>query len=200
VTVARHLDVVLKWHECRAVRDFHSCNEPLPAPGPGDGAGRPRGSSGGRRGHGTYAWGARENSLASRCGLGAECNIMFGACRPRGSMARSNMLRGRSPSGHGGGRASAAMPLLDDVATSPASRRIASARQAPAPKSRLIFARTPRRIARSRQDANRGLVSGADNLVGGVPAAVRRHFKSPSRCRPTAGLEKYSLARAIERR
>src|SRR5881396_2088754 len=41
---------------------------------------------------------------------------------------------GRSPEGRGGGRASAALPLLDDATTSPASRRLASARPALAPK------------------------------------------------------------------
>src|SRR2546428_9043969 len=48
----------------------------------------------------------------------------------------------RSPTGRGGGRASAALPLLDDVTTSPASRRLASARPALAPKCQLILART----------------------------------------------------------
>src|SRR5438093_163786 len=47
----------------------------------------------------------------------------------------------RSPTGRGGGRASAALPLLDDVTTSPASRRLASARPALAPKCQLILAR-----------------------------------------------------------
>src|SRR2546428_1566950 len=51
----------------------------------------------------------------------------------------------RSPTGRGGGRASAALPLLDDVTTSPASRRLASARPALAPKCQLILARTLRR-------------------------------------------------------
>src|SRR2546428_10470092 len=50
----------------------------------------------------------------------------------------------RSPTGRGGGRASAALPLLDDVTTSPASRRLASARPALAPKCQLILARTLR--------------------------------------------------------
>jgi len=48
----------------------------------------------------------------------------------------------RSPAGRGGGRASAALPLLDDVTTSPASRRLASARPALAPKRQPILART----------------------------------------------------------
>src|SRR5881396_542669 len=48
----------------------------------------------------------------------------------------------RSSTGRGGGRASAALPLLDDVSTSPASRRLASARPALAPKCQLILART----------------------------------------------------------
>jgi len=58
-------------------------------------------------------------------------------------------LWGRNPAGRGGGRASAALPLLDDVTTSPASRRLASARPRSAagatvlaPKCQLILART----------------------------------------------------------
>ena len=47
---------------------------------------------------------------------------------------RATQPAGRSPKGYGGGRASAALPLLDDVTTSPASRRLASARPALAPK------------------------------------------------------------------
>jgi len=57
----------------------------------------------------------------------------------------------RSPAGRGGGRASAALPLLDDVTTSPASRRLASARPRStagatvlAPKCELIIARALR--------------------------------------------------------
>jgi len=46
------------------------------------------------------------------------------------------------PFGRGGGRAFAALPLLDDVTASPASRRLASARPALAPECELIFART----------------------------------------------------------
>jgi hypothetical protein len=37
------------------------------------------------------------------------------------------------------------LPLLDDVTTSPASRRLASAHPALAPKCELIFARTLRK-------------------------------------------------------
>src|SRR4030042_844116 len=48
------------------------------------------------------------------------------------------------PTGRGGGRASAALPLLDDVPTSPASRRLASARTALAPKCKLIFSQALR--------------------------------------------------------
>src|SRR5438093_11461947 len=51
----------------------------------------------------------------------------------------------RSPAGRGGGQASAALPLLDYVTTSPASRRLASACPALAPKCQLILARTLRR-------------------------------------------------------
>jgi hypothetical protein len=43
--------------------------------------------------------------------------------------------------GRGDGRASAALPLLEDVVPSPASRRLASARPALAPKCQLILAR-----------------------------------------------------------
>src|SRR5947207_8186839 len=42
-------------------------------------------------------------------------------------------------------RVSAALPLLDDITTSPASRRLASACPALAPKCQLILARTLRR-------------------------------------------------------
>src|SRR5438093_5426954 len=51
---------------------------------------------------------------------------------------------GRSPEGRGGGRASAALPLLDDVTTSPASRRLASARPALAPKCTPYFLTGPK--------------------------------------------------------
>src|SRR3989442_12335678 len=50
---------------------------------------------------------------------------------------------GRSPEGRGGGRASAALPLLDDATTSPASRRLASARPALAPKCTPYFLTGP---------------------------------------------------------
>jgi len=46
---------------------------------------------------------------------------------------------GRSPTGRGGGRASASLPLLFDVPASPASRRLASARPALAPKCNLYL-------------------------------------------------------------
>ena len=74
-------------------------------------------------------------------------------------------LGGRSPSGRGGGRASAALPLLDDVTTSPASRRLASARPALAPKCEFIFART----LRSRES---GGVFGYHRIFRFPPAAV----------------------------
>jgi hypothetical protein len=64
------------------------------------------------------------------------CQEISGAlrCRP-GS---------RSPKGRGGGRASAALPLLDDVTTLPASRRLASARPARAPKCITYFLTGPK--------------------------------------------------------
>ena len=49
--------------------------------------------------------------------------------------------RGCRPAGCGGERASAALPLLNDITISPASRRLASARPALAPECELIFAR-----------------------------------------------------------
>src|SRR5436309_6445361 len=51
---------------------------------------------------------------------------------------------GRSPEGRGGGRASPALPLLDDATTSPASRRLASARPALAPKCTPYFLTGPK--------------------------------------------------------
>src|SRR5436189_1666554 len=64
---------------------------------------------------------ARSERRASRCGV-----------ERAGTQASGPA--GRSPEGRGGGRASAALPLLDDATTSPASRRLASARPALAPK------------------------------------------------------------------
>ena len=52
----------------------------------------------------------------------------------QGASNKASGPAGRSPEGRGGGRASAALPLLDDDTTSPASRRLASARPALAPK------------------------------------------------------------------
>ena len=52
----------------------------------------------------------------------------------QGASNKASGPGGRSPEGRGGGRASAALPLLDDDTTSPASRRLASARPALAPK------------------------------------------------------------------
>src|SRR5207249_10346731 len=56
----------------------------------------------------------------------------------------------RSPGGRGGGRASAALPLVDDVTTSPASRRLASARPALAPKCTPYFLTGPQGVDRRR--------------------------------------------------
>src|SRR5438874_13178462 len=63
------------------------------------------------------------------------------ATQPAGTAPRSPV--GRSPEGRGGGRASAALPLLDDITTSPASRRLASARPALAPKCTPYFLTGP---------------------------------------------------------
>ena len=52
----------------------------------------------------------------------------------QGASNKASGPAGRSPEGRGGGRVSAALPLLDDDTTSPASRRLASARPALAPK------------------------------------------------------------------
>src|SRR5205809_2504123 len=70
----------------------------------------------------------------------------------------SNAARGpagRSPEGRGGGRASAALPLLDDVTTSPASRRLASARPALAPKCTPYFLTGPNLARHSRNSPRR---------------------------------------------
>src|SRR3989442_9884031 len=71
----------------------------------------------------------------------------------------------RSPTGRGGGRASASLPLLDDVTTSPASRRLASARPALAPKCQVILARTLRAP------------------TGGAPTGFRRQLRHCERGR-----------------
>ncbi len=47
------------------------------------------------------------------------------------------------PSGSGFARASAALPLLDDVTASPASRRLASARAKPGTRPFLILGQAP---------------------------------------------------------
>jgi ABC-type nitrate/sulfonate/bicarbonate transport system permease component len=87
-------------------------------------------------------WGSRKNTSASCCDPRNKYIIKSGACRPSGNTPRLNIPAGRNPSGRGGGLASAALPLLDDVIISSASRRLASVRPALAPKCRLIFART----------------------------------------------------------
>src|SRR5947199_2900182 len=69
-------------------------------------------------------------------------------CVPRSAGAvckeRATPPAGRSPEGRGGGRASALLPLLDDATTSPASRRLASARPALAPKCTPYFLTGPK--------------------------------------------------------
>src|SRR5438874_264022 len=86
-------------------------------------------------------------------------------------------LCGRSPEGRGGGRASAALPLLDDATTSPASRRLASARPALAPKCTPYFLTGPYCLNRS-----------SSRLRGGLGAAfttkTRRHKESSRLTRP----------------
>src|SRR5205809_6901011 len=102
----------------------------------------------------------------------------------------------RSPAGRGGeGRVSAALPILDDITTSPASRRLASARPALAPKCQLILARTlrappPRRwwTLHFRPDdssasglphvfLSEDLVCQDDGFPGGGKARVRRDLQ-----------------------
>jgi hypothetical protein len=63
---------------------------------------------------------------------------------------------GRSPEGRGGGRASASLPLLDDDTASPASRRLASARPALAPKWTCYYVTDPKPVVAGWQD---GLVN-----------------------------------------
>jgi hypothetical protein len=58
------------------------------------------------------------------------------------------------PKGRGGGRASALLPLLDDVPASPASRRLASARPALAPKCHLYSLTGPYPIFKDHNDFN----------------------------------------------
>ncbi len=82
--------------------------------------------------------GSRKNNLAFCCGSHAQLNhnrqaaMVCWAWEPQPCGAR----RPR--------RVSAALPLLDDITTSPASRRLASACPALAPKCQLILARTLR--------------------------------------------------------
>src|SRR5947208_12205604 len=82
------------------------------------------------------AKGSRKNNLAFCCGSHAQLNhnrqaaMVCWAWEPQPCGAR----RPR--------RVSAALPLLDDITTSPASRRLASACPALAPKCQLILART----------------------------------------------------------
>ena len=72
----------------------------------------------------------------------SESLMKFRALSPsRKNPVRPSVKLVTSTQSRGGGRASAALPLLDDVTTSPASRRLASARPALAPKCQVIFAR-----------------------------------------------------------
>src|SRR5881296_3062692 len=77
---------------------------------------------------------ARVRSYESLCALRARQEIRCTFCC---------WPAGRSPEGRGGGRASAALPLLDDATTLPASRRLASARPALAPKCTPYFLTGP---------------------------------------------------------
>ena len=79
----------------------------------------------------------------------------------QGASNKASGPAGRSPEGRGGGRASAALPLLDDDTTSPASRRLASARPALAPKCKRYSLTDPKGVGtkhlpagRSRQSAH----------------------------------------------
>jgi hypothetical protein len=58
------------------------------------------------------------------------------------------------PLGSGFAQASAALPLLDDVTASPASRRLASARAKPGTRPLLILGQAPSREAESRTAAD----------------------------------------------
>jgi len=111
-------------------------------------------------------WGSRNNNLAFCCGRRRNSNIMPDACQARPNMPQIKILSGRNPLGRGGGRASAALPLLDDVATSPASRRLASARPALAPKCQLIIARTLSEVWLPRS----GISWRCSRLPAGLPA------------------------------
>src|SRR6266511_3710878 len=80
--------------------------------------------------------GSRKNNLAFCCDSHAQLNhnwqtaMVCRAWQPQPCGARLPR------------RVSAALPLLDDITTSPASRRLASACPALAPKCQLILART----------------------------------------------------------
>src|SRR5207249_2582347 len=81
--------------------------------------------------------------LAPRpAGKARATSIPAAVCKERATQPAG--LRAASPEGRGGGRASAALPLLDDATTSPASRRLASARPALAPKCTPYFLTGPK--------------------------------------------------------
>src|SRR5205823_6295987 len=80
--------------------------------------------------------------LAPRpAGKARATSIPAAVCKERATQPAG--LRAAAPEGRGGGRASAALPLLDDATTSPASRRLASARPALAPKCTPYFLTGP---------------------------------------------------------
>jgi hypothetical protein len=84
--------------------------------------------------------------------LCGDCNLLYAAGRRISRRSGGTVLislgqpdrkpwietAGGIPQGRGGGRASAALPLLDDVTTSPASRRLASARRSCQKMNRIL--------------------------------------------------------------
>src|SRR5436190_20801039 len=80
--------------------------------------------------------------LAPRpAGKARATSIPAAVCKERATQPAC--LRAAARRGRGGGRASPALPLLDDATTSPASRRLASAHPALAPKCTPSFLTGP---------------------------------------------------------
>jgi hypothetical protein len=81
--------------------------------------------------------GSRNYNLAFCCRLirpNVEARATSIPCNMYGASNKANGAESRSPEGYSGGRASAALPLLDDVTALPASWHLASGRPALAPK------------------------------------------------------------------